>query len=233
MRRADRLFQIIQVLRRSTRPVTAAAIAVELEVSKRTVYRDIADLIGQRVPVEGEAGMGYLLDADYDMPPLMLTSDEIEAVVLGAQLVAKLPDAVLANAAKDLVAKIAFAVPKHLLPYIVETSVMAKPALDAENAKADTRSLRSAIRGGLKLRLQYRSQAGEVTSRTVWPVVLGYADTHCLLIAWCEEKQAFRHFRTDRVLNVEVLTETIGVSKSNLRRRWERWREAELGRGPR
>ena len=233
MRRADRLFQIIQILRRSTRPVTAAALAAELEVSKRTVYRDIADLVGQRVPVEGEAGLGYLLDADYDMPPLMLTSDEIEAVVLGAQLVAKLPDEVLANAARDLIAKVAFATPKHLLPYIVDTSVMAKPALDAENVKVDTRSLRSAIRDGLKLRLQYRSQAGEISSRTVWPVILGYDETYCLLIAWCEARQAFRHFRTDRILNATVLTETIDVRKSDLRRRWERWREAELGRGTR
>jgi predicted DNA-binding transcriptional regulator YafY len=84
MRRADRLFQIIQILRRSTRPVTAAALAEELEVSKRTVYRDVADLIGQRVPIEGEAGLGYLIASDYDMPPLMLTPDEIEAVMLGA-----------------------------------------------------------------------------------------------------------------------------------------------------
>jgi predicted DNA-binding transcriptional regulator YafY len=81
MRRADRLFQIIQILRRSTRPVTAAMLAAELEVSRRTVYRDMSDLIGHRVPIEGEAGLGYLLAAEYDMPPLMLTPDELEAVV--------------------------------------------------------------------------------------------------------------------------------------------------------
>ena len=111
MRRADRLFQIIQILRRSTRPVTAAALAAELEVSTRTVYRDMADLIGQRVPVEGEAGLGYLLGADYDLPPLMLTPDEIEAVALGAQWVAGRGDNVLANAARDVVAKIAASCP--------------------------------------------------------------------------------------------------------------------------
>ena len=99
MRRADRLFQIIQILRRSSLPVTAAAFAEELEVSKRTVYRDVADLMGQRVPIEGEAGLGYLLASDYDMPPLMLTPDEIEAVVLGAQWVAGRSDKVLSNAA--------------------------------------------------------------------------------------------------------------------------------------
>jgi predicted DNA-binding transcriptional regulator YafY len=89
MRRADRLFQIVQILRRYTRPVTASMLAEELEVSKRSVYRDIADLIGQRVPIQGEAGLGYVLDSDFDMPPLMLTPDEIEAAVLGAQWVAE------------------------------------------------------------------------------------------------------------------------------------------------
>src|SRR3954469_9775885 len=114
MRRADRLFQIIQILRRSRHPITADSIAAELETSKRTVYRDIADLIGQRVPIRGEAGIGYVLDGDFDMPPLMLTADEIEAAVLGAQWVAERGDPVLAGAARDLIAKIATAVPEHL-----------------------------------------------------------------------------------------------------------------------
>ena len=131
MRRADRLFQIIQILRRSSRPVTAAALAEELEVSKRTVYRDVADLMGQRVPIEGEAGSGYLLASDYDMPPLMLTPDEIEAVVLGAQWVAGRSDKVLSNAARDVVAKIAAVVPEHLRPFILEPGLGAEePAIE-------------------------------------------------------------------------------------------------------
>ena len=118
MRRADRLFQIIQILRRSTRPVTAAALAQELEVSKRTVYRDVADLIGQQVPIDGEAGLGYLIASDYDMPPLMLTPDEIEAVMLGAQWVAGRSDKALSNAARDPLhgEPIAAVVPERLRP---------------------------------------------------------------------------------------------------------------------
>ena len=135
MRRADRLFQIIQILRRSTRPVTAAALAEELEVSKRTVYRDVADLIGQRVPIEGEAGLGYLIASDYDMPPLMLTPDEIEAVMLGAQWVAGRSDKALANAARDVMAKIAAVVPERLRPFIVEPSVGVKPMLAEPRGK--------------------------------------------------------------------------------------------------
>src|SRR6185369_11222198 len=122
MRRADRLFQIIQVLRRQTRPMTAEQLSTELEISKRTVYRDISDLMAQRVPITGEAGLGYVLDRGYDMPPLMLTPDELEAAVLGAQWVADKGDRVLAAAARDLVAKITASVPEKLRPFIEEPS---------------------------------------------------------------------------------------------------------------
>jgi predicted DNA-binding transcriptional regulator YafY len=225
MRRADRLFQIIQILRRSTRPVTAAALAEELEVSKRTVYRDVADLIGQRVPIDGEAGLGYLIASDYDMPPLMLTPDEIEAVMLGAQWVAGRSDKVLSNAARDVIAKIAAVVPERLRPFIAEPSVGVKPMIMEPDESVDSSSLRSAIRNGRKLRLRYRSEAGEESERTVWPVILGYAETTRLLVAWCELREGFRHFRTDRIVEAETLDELIGLSPGELRRRWRLWRE--------
>src|ERR1700683_3042451 len=127
MRRADRLFQIIQIMRRTNRLVTATMLAEELEVSKRSVYRDIADLIGQRVPIRGETGLGYVLDKDFDMPPLMLTPDELEAAVLGAQWVAERGDPVLAGSARDLIAKIATAVPEGLRWFIPEPTIGAPP----------------------------------------------------------------------------------------------------------
>ena len=228
MRRADRLFQIIQILRRSTRPVTAAALAQELEISKRTVYRDVADLMGQRVPIEGEAGLGYLLATDYDMPPLMLTPDEVEAVMLGAQWVAGRSDKILSNAARDVVAKIAAVVPERLRPFIVEPSVSAKPTIGEPEERVDTSMLRSTIRNGVKLRLRYRSEAGEETERTVWPVILGYAETNRVLVAWCELRQSFRHFRTDRIIEAEVLDERNGLRQGELHRRWQLWREANV-----
>ena len=229
MRRADRLFQIIQILRRSTRPVTAAALAEELEVSTRTVYRDVADLIGQRVPIDGEAGLGYLIASDYDMPPLMLTPDEIEAVMLGAQWVAGRSDEALANAARDVMAKIAAVVPEHLRPLILEPSVGVKPMFtEPTKESVDPSRLRSAIREERKLRLRYRSDAGEETERTVWPVILGYAETTRMLVAWCELRQGFRHFRTDRIVEVETLDESIGLRHGELRRRWQRWRETNV-----
>jgi predicted DNA-binding transcriptional regulator YafY len=226
MRRADRLFQIIQILRRATRPITASALADEIEVSKRTVYRDIADLIGQRVPIEGAAGLGYLIDPEYDMPPLMLTVEELEAVALGAQLVANLPDAALANAARDVVAKIASVVPDRLRPFVLETSLVARP-IEAATPGVDTRSLRLAIRENRKIQLRYQSQGSDVTTRTVWPVILGYAESHCLLIAWCELRNGFRHFRTERMIDLAILDEPCGAPRTELRRRWERWRAKE------
>src|SRR6059058_3394137 len=127
MRRADRLFQIIQVLRRTRKPLTADAIAAELETSKRTIYRDIATLIEQRVPIRGEAGMGYILEKGFDLPPLMLTPDEIEAAVLGAQWVAGRGDPALARAALDLIAKIGATVPERLRPLALEPATRAAP----------------------------------------------------------------------------------------------------------
>jgi predicted DNA-binding transcriptional regulator YafY len=234
MRRADRLFQIIQILRRSSRPVTAAALADELEVSKRTVYRDIVDLMSQRVPIEGEAGFGYLLSPGYEMPPLMLTPEEIEAVVLGTQWVAGHADKTLASAARDVVAKITAIVPEHLRPFILEPSVGANPLLrDTKKENIDLALLRAAIREGRKLRLRYRSDAGDETARTVWPVILGYSDTSRILVAWCELRQGFRHFRTERIVEADMLSEGHGLRPGELRRRWSAWREAELRKSER
>ena len=233
MRRADRLFQIIQILRRSSRPVTAEAMAGELEVSKRTVYRDIADLIGQRVPISGEAGFGYLLADDYDMPPLMLTPDEIEAVVLGAQWVAGHADAALANAARDLTAKIAATIPERLRPYIAAPSVGAKPGAERPREGMDPLALRMAIRSGERLALVYRAETGATTQRIVRPVILGYAETTRLLVGWCELRQDFRHFRTDRIVSAEVLPADGGPSREVLFRQWQRWRAAQAPPRPR
>ncbi len=229
MRRADRLFQIIQILRRSARPVTAAMLAVELEVTVRTVYRDMADLIAQRVPIRGEAGIGYVLDRDYDMPPLMLSADELEAAVLGAQWVADRGDPELASAARDLLAKITGIVPDHLRPFIAKPSIGAVPARTASVDDLDMARLRAAIRAGCKVRIRYRDEAGRASERVVWPVIVGYADAVRLLAAWCEWRQAFRHFRTDRIEAADFLDERFGRRPGDLLRDWKRGFEAERG----
>ncbi|OAG75618.1 transcriptional regulator [Acetobacter malorum] len=230
LRSTDRLFQIIQILRRSPRPVTARRLADELEVSIRTIYRDIAHLMGQRVPILGEAGVGYVLGAEYDMPPLALLPVELEAIVLGTQWVAAHGDKILARAAQDVLVKVAAAVPECLQPLINAPSTAAKLPLGASQEMIDTANLRAAIRTGTKLHLHYRDQQGEVTERTVWPVVLGYSDITCVLIAWCELRQGFRHFRTDRIHAVEILDEQIDEPRYRLLQRWQAQRTSELAK---
>jgi predicted DNA-binding transcriptional regulator YafY len=223
MRRADRLFQIIQILRRSARrPITADAIGRELETSRRTVYRDIADLIGQRVPIRGEAGTGYVLDSGYDLPPLMLTQDEIEAAVLGAQWVAGRGDSVLARAADDLIAKIAATVPERLRPYVLEPASRAPPALDVAIDGLDLAKARAHIRAGRKIALIYRDERARRSRRTVWPVAIGYFQTVRLLVAWCEMRRDFRMFRTDRIEAAEFLDERYPERAAALRAKWRR-----------
>lgn len=233
MRRADRLFQIIQILRRSTRVITAEAIATELEVTKRTVYRDIAHLIGQRIPIRGEAGLGYVLDGAFDMPPLMLTPDEIEAAVLGAQWVAGRGDPVLASAARDLIAKIAAAVPEHLRPYIAEPSLGTPASRSMASDGLDIAQTRAWIRTGRKINITYRDERGETSERVIWPVIVGYFDTVRMLAAWCELRQDIRHFRTDRILAAEFLDDRHGCRAGDLRARWQKhMAERQSGRLP-
>lgn len=222
MRRADRLFQIIQILRRARGPVTADAIAAELETSKRSVYRDVATLMGQRVPIRGEAGMGYVLDAGFDLPPLMLTPDEIEAAVLGAQLVANRGDPSLVRAAQDLIAKIGAAVPERLRPYVLEPATGAPTMRTIAPDAIDMARLRAQIRVGRKLSLKYRDEQGRETARIVWPVTLAYMETVRMLAAWCELRRDFRHFRTDRVAEAEFLDERYPDRPAILRAKWRK-----------
>jgi predicted DNA-binding transcriptional regulator YafY len=229
MRRAERLFQIIQLLRRSARPVTARQLAEELEVSQRSVYRDIADLIGQRVPIHGEAGIGYVLDRDFDMPPLMLTPDEIEAAVLGAQWVADRGDPVLAVAARDLIAKIASAVPDRLRPFIFEPSIGTSLGRTIAPDDLDMARTRLWIHTGRKLRIHYRDEHAAESERTVWPVIIGYAETVRLLAAWCELRSDFRHFRTDRITAAEFLDQRHGCRPGELRTRWRNYMQDVRG----
>jgi len=222
MRRADRLFQIIQILRRSRQPITADSMAGELETSKRTVYRDIADLIGQRVPIRGEAGIGYVLDGDFDMPPLMLTADEIEAAVLGAQWVAGRGDPVLAGAALDLIAKINSVVPEHLRPFIETPAIGTRPGWAIAADGIDIARARAWIHAGRKISITYRDEQGAASERVVWPVIIGYFDTVRMLAGWCELRQDFRSFRTDRIAAADFLDERHGCRPGELRARWKR-----------
>jgi len=220
MRRADRLFRIIQILRRARKPVTASAVAEELETSLRTIYRDMAQLMADRVPIRGEAGTGYVLDGGFDMPPLMLTPDEIEAAMLGAQWVRSQGDPQLARAAADLVAKIGAVIPEHLRPILMEPSLASFSMRPKVADSVDMARVRAAIRTQGKISLIYCDEEGRETLRIVWPIAVSYWDSVRIIVAWCEMRRAFRHFRTDRVRAAEFLDVRYPTSRARLRAAW-------------
>ncbi len=225
MRRADRLLKTVQILRRQRRPVTAQAIAGELEVCERTVYRDIAGLMADGVPIKGEAGIGYVLGAGYDLPPLMFTADEIEALAVGMSWVESRADAGLSNAARDVLAKVGAVLPPPLAPMLIERTVAApvfgrSPAIDG----VDVALIRQAVRERRKVRLDYTDEKGDRTRRVVWPLAIGYFELSRILVAWCEMRAAFRHFRTDRMTGADVEAGRYPGSRAKL---MQAWRESE------
>jgi predicted DNA-binding transcriptional regulator YafY len=230
MRKADRLFEIIQILRRSKKPVTADQMAAELETSKRSVYRDIAALLAQRVPIRGEAGIGYVLDKGLDMPPLMLTTDEIEAAVLGAQWVINRGDLQLAKAAADLLAKIESSVPERLRPYIAEPAARVVPAWERAKDNIDLGMVRGAIHGQRKILLDYRDVEGRPTNRVIWPIMLGYYETTRIICGWCETRSDFRSFRSDRIVSATMLDDRFAERPASLRVKWRKAMEADWKR---
>ena len=169
MRRADRLMQIIQILRRESRPVTAAAVAEELEVTPRTIYRDMVSLQANNVPVIGEAGVGYVLGQGFDLPPLMFSANELEALMLGARMVEARGDPELVLAARDAIAKIGTVVPSNLRPILLEAPLYASDMVVQEVDQVDIAPLREAIRTGRKVEIAYTDEKGSETVRTIWP----------------------------------------------------------------
>lgn len=219
MRKAERLFEIIQLLRLAREPISAQRIANELGSSKRSVYRDIAALKAQDVPVRGEAGVGYVLEKGFDMPPLMLTSDELDAAVLGAHWVASRGEPDLAKAALNLLAKIEVVVPERLRGHVLEPATSIAPVVPAFET-VNSSFLRNAIRTRRKITLVYEDDSGARTERVVWPILLGYRDAGRILAAWCELRNSFRYFRTDRMISADILEQRIPENALVLRARW-------------
>jgi len=204
MRRADRLFQIIQLLRRH-RLLTAAAIAAELEVSERTVYRDVRDLERSGVPIEGEAGVGYVLRRGFDLPPLMFSEQEIEALVLGTRVVTSWGDPALAKAAGDALARVESALPDRLRARLANTRLYAPGFHVPGQVVAALAASRAAIDARRKLRLAYVDLEGARTERDVRPLGLFFWGATWSMTAWCELRDAFRNFRLDRIATLDTL----------------------------
>lgn len=201
MRRADRLFQIVQHLRRRKTATPARVIAERLGVSERTIYRDITDLILSGVPVQGAPGVGYLLRG-YDLPPLMFTRDEIEALVFGARIVESWADGELAGHARQALEKVQIVLPEAVSQYVEGTPLYAPKDHACADIAFDLKDLRHAIRNQHKLRIDYADEHGRITRRTIRPLALTFYGIVWLVVAWCELRQDFRVFRPDRIRKI-------------------------------
>ena len=208
LRRADRLFDILRILRAVARPVTAAAIADELEVTVRTVYRDIVTLQARRIPIEGAAGIGYVLRRGFDLPPLMFTEDEAEAIAVGVRLLARTGDPGLQKAAESVLSKVTLVVPDPLREYLNASPVyVSKSGAPVPMRRDLPATIRHAIRDNRKMRIAYLDGDGRETLRVIQPFAVAYYVEATLICAWCELRRDVRHFRTDRVVNADVLDE--------------------------
>lgn len=224
MSRAERLLDLIQILRRHRRPVAGQALASELGVSLRTLYRDIVTLQGQGARIDGEPGLGYVLRPGFMLPPLMFSEEEIEALVLGSRWVAERGDTRLAAAARDALAKIAAVLPDDLRDATETSGLLVGPGAPIAAGDAELATLRQAIRGERKVEIAYRDVAGAETRRTIWPFAVGFFDRVRVVVAWCELRQDFRNFRTDRIV---ALTATTARYPRRRQALLKAWREAE------
>jgi predicted DNA-binding transcriptional regulator YafY len=230
MSRAERLLSLIQLLRRHRRPISGAKLAGELGISLRTLYRDIASLQAQGAAIDGAPGFGYVLQPGFMLPPLMFTTDEIEALVLGSRWVIGRADSRLGGAARQALAKIAAVLPPEARRVLDGSSLIVGPAVDSlpsvdpSAGEAGMPALRLAIRDEQKVALRYRDAQGRETKRMVWPVAVGFFDRARVLVAWCELRQELRHFRTDRITALDLTGQRYPRRRHVLLREW---REAE------
>jgi len=212
MRRADRLFQIIQNLHHN-RPVTARALAQELEVSERTIYRDIQDLSLSGVPITGEAGIGYKLMKGFQIPPLMFNEDELEALLLGARMVRAWTDKGLAKAAHQAMQKIEAVLPEKLKPELARDDIIVPDFPMYGHAGEQLAVMRKAVKSYNKVFFDYTREDGQRSSRTVRPLGLFYWGKVWTLVGWCELRDSFRNFRLDRMAHCAMLEDSFELQE--------------------
>lgn len=226
MRRADRLFQIVQLLRRD-RITTAARLARELGVGERTIYRDVQDLAASGVPIESEAGVGYRLPKSFDLPPLMFTGDEIEALVLGARITQAWGGAALSGAARSALARIEAVLPPVLRDRLSGGSLFAPGFHVPKRTLAHLETLRTAIREQRKTSVGYTRADGASSERILHPLGLFFWGTSWSLAAWCEMRVGFRTFRLDRIRELTLLDDRFTIEAGRTLADYERLMEEE------
>ncbi|MDO3441228.1 YafY family protein [Agrobacterium sp. V1] len=220
MRKASRLFEIIQILRLARRPVTAQMIAEKLEVTARSVYRDIAALQTMRVPIEGERGVGYILRPGFSLPPLMFSIEETEAIVLALAMVGRSSDIELRQAAKKASDKIAASLPEPLSKTLSANALHAWGSIAPAPVGIDLATVRRAVRDEERLEISYRDETGAETRRQIRPIAVIYYSETVNIVGWCELRQAIRNFRSDRVLTCESTGSFFKLEGEKLRQLW-------------
>jgi predicted DNA-binding transcriptional regulator YafY len=220
MSRAQRLLDLIQILRQHRRAVAGAVLAEDLGVSLRTVYRDIETLKAQGAHIEGEAGLGYVLRPGFMLPPLMFSEEEIEALVLGSRWVSDRADGLLGKAAHDVLAKIGAVLPDDLKAGMEASGLLIGPGEPIAARDGELAAIRQAIRAEHKIQVAYADETGNATERTIWPIALAFYDRVRVLVAWCELRAGYRHFRIDRIASLECNAERYPGRRARLLKEW-------------
>ncbi|MDV3457595.1 YafY family protein [Sphingomonas sp. HF-S4] len=220
MSRAQRLLDLIQVLRRHRRAVAGAVLAEELGVSLRTLYRDIETLKAQGAHIEGEAGVGYVLRPGFMLPPLMFSEEEIEALVLGSRWVSERADGALGKAARNVLAKIGAVLPDDLKRDIDTSGLLIGPGEPIAAGDAEIAAIRQAIRSERKIRIDYADGQGSVSARVVWPIAMAFYDRVRVIVAWCELRGDYRHFRIDRIAALDASEERYPRRRAVMLKQW-------------
>ncbi|MDW3222791.1 MAG: YafY family protein [Paracoccaceae bacterium] len=213
MGRSVRMFEIIQLLRNARRPCTAREIAEELEVTKRTVYRDIASLQALRIPIEGAAGVGYIMRTGFDLPPINFDIEEAEAITVGLAMITRTGDRGLKRAARSAAQKLTDATP-------LSSTVFASSGGADEPSLVDLSDVRQAIREEQKLKISYSNVDDQKSERTILPIAIAYHSEAIVLAAWCELRRDFRHFRPDRISSYDILPERFRGEGDRMRQEW-------------
>lgn len=207
MRRADRLIKIVHYLRRMRHAVTAQKIADDFDICQRTVYRDIQDLMNSGVPIYGEAGVGYVIDKKYHLPPVMFDADELEAIALGINMVCNWTDEKFSAKARNALEKIQAVLSDSLLRDMEQLTTYSEESHRKIPWEADFSEIRECIRNRRKISFQYRDLKNKVSQRTIRPLSMGFFGPVWLVTGWCESRRDFRNFRLDRIRNFESTEE--------------------------
>jgi predicted DNA-binding transcriptional regulator YafY len=220
MSRAERLLNLIEEFRRRRRAASGEELARALGVSIRTIYRDIASLRSLGAGIEGEPGVGFILRSGFLLPPIMFTAEEVDALILGSQWVAKSADASMSEAARKAMARLTAVMPGELAGRVDAEHFSVWPSEDAVREKIDMVALRRAIQLERKLLITYKDTKEKPSERVIWPFLLGYFDGKRLVAAWCEMREDIRHFRTDRISSLNELPTRYPRRRHDLVKAW-------------